>query len=88
MRLAELWLCLSWGCIRSQGLRRGTALGHLLVVPLGNVSLGVWIGTTSWDWQLSSHKGQWCFYDWSLPHSGTMTLKHYYDLLGTNAGEH
>jgi hypothetical protein len=32
-----------------QGLSRGTALGHLLVVRLGNVSLQVWIGMTKWD---------------------------------------
>jgi hypothetical protein len=38
----------------------GDGLGHLLVVPLGNVSLGVWISMTSWDWRLSSHEGQWC----------------------------
>jgi hypothetical protein len=37
------------------------ALGHLLMVPLGNVSLGVWISMTSQDWWLSSHKGQWHF---------------------------
>jgi hypothetical protein len=35
------------------------ALGHPLVVPPGNVSLQVWIGMTSRDWWLSSHKGQW-----------------------------
>jgi hypothetical protein len=61
MRLAELQLCLWWGHIRDQGLHRETALGHLLVVPPGNVSLGVWIGMTSRDWRLSYHKGQWCF---------------------------
>jgi hypothetical protein len=61
MRLAELRLCLWWGRFKDQGLRRDTALGHLLVVPQGNVSLGVWIGMTSQDWRLSTLKGQWCF---------------------------
>jgi hypothetical protein len=43
------------------GAHHGTegVLGHLLVVPLGNVSLRVWIGMTNQDWRLSSHKGQW-----------------------------
>jgi hypothetical protein len=44
-----------------QEVRRDTALGHLLVVPLGNISLRVWISMTSRDWRPSSHKGQWCF---------------------------
>jgi hypothetical protein len=59
MRLVKLRLCLWWGCIRDQGLRQDTALGHLLMIRPGNVSLGVWIGMTSHEWQLSSHKGQW-----------------------------
>jgi hypothetical protein len=42
-------------------VRRDTALGHLVVVPLGNDSLGVRISMTSREWQLSSHKGQWRF---------------------------
>jgi hypothetical protein len=42
------------------GVHQHTALEHLLVVPLGKVSLGVWISTTSRDWWLSAHKGQWC----------------------------
>jgi hypothetical protein len=33
--------------------------GHLLVVPLGNDSLEVWISMTNRDWWLSFHKGQW-----------------------------
>jgi hypothetical protein len=74
--------------MRDQGLRQDTALGHLLVVPPGNISLGVWIGMTSRDWWLGSHKGQWRFHDQSLPHGGIMTLRYYYGLLGTNAGEH
>jgi hypothetical protein len=61
MRLAELWLCLWLGHIRDQGLRQDTALGHLLVVLPGNISLGVCIGMTSWDWRLSSHKGNGVF---------------------------
>jgi hypothetical protein len=56
-----------------QDVRRDTALGHLLVVPLGNDSLGVWISMTNWDWRLSSHKGQWRSYDRSLPLGGIMT---------------
>jgi hypothetical protein len=59
VRLAEVWLCLWWGRIRDQELHQDTALGHFLVVPSGNVSLEVWIGMTSQDWRLSSHKGQW-----------------------------
>jgi hypothetical protein len=39
-------------------VRRDTALGQLRLVPLGNVSLGVWISMTSRVWRLSSHKGQ------------------------------
>jgi hypothetical protein len=31
--------------------RPGVAPGHLLVVPPGNVSLGVWTGMTSQDWR-------------------------------------
>jgi hypothetical protein len=61
VRLAKLWLCLWWGCIRDQRWHQDTALGHLLVVLPGNVSLGVWIGMTNWDWRLSSDKGQWRF---------------------------
>jgi hypothetical protein len=34
-----------------QGVRRDPAMGHLLVVPLGNVSLGVWISMTTGDWR-------------------------------------
>jgi hypothetical protein len=88
MRLAELWLCLWWGCIRDQGLCRDTALGHLLVVPLGNISLGVWISMTSRDWRLSSHKGQWHVHNRSLPRGSIMTFGYYYGLPGTNVGEH
>jgi hypothetical protein len=65
-----------------------TALGHLLVVPLGNGSLGVCISMTSQDWWLSSHKGQWCFYDQSLPCGGIMILGHHYGLPRMNVGEH
>jgi hypothetical protein len=71
-----------------QEMRRDTALGHLLMVPLGNNSLGVWISMTNRDWQLSSHKEQWRFYDRSLPHSGIMTLRYHYSLPGANVGEH
>jgi hypothetical protein len=79
----------SVGAHPDQGLRRwGTALGHLLVVLPGNVSLQVWTGMTKWGWRLSSHKGQWSFYDQSLPRGGIMTLGHDYGLSGTNAGEH
>jgi hypothetical protein len=55
-----------------QEVRRNTALGQL-VVPLGNDSLGVCINMTKWDWRLTSHKGQWSFYDRSLPCGGIMT---------------
>jgi hypothetical protein len=41
------------GCVGTQ------LLDTLLVVPPDNVSLGVWIGMTSRDWRLYSHKGQW-----------------------------
>jgi hypothetical protein len=70
------------------GMRWGTALGHLLMVPLGNNSLAVWICMTSRDWRLSSHKGNWRFYDRSLPRGSIMTLGYHYGLPGTNAGEH
>jgi hypothetical protein len=70
-----------------QEVRRDTALGHLLVVPLGNVSPGVCISMISLDWRLSSHEGQWRFYDRSLPRGGIMTLRYHYGLPGTNAGE-
>jgi hypothetical protein len=63
------------------------ALGHL-VVPLGNDSLGIWIYMNSRDWRLSSHEGQWRFYDWSLPRGGITTLGYHYGLPETNAGEH
>jgi hypothetical protein len=76
------------GMHHGPGMRWDTALGHLLVVPLGNDSLGVWIYMTSQDWQLSSHKGQWRFYDWSLPRSSIMTLGYHNGLHETNAGEH
>jgi hypothetical protein len=76
------------GAYPDQGLRWGTALGHLLVVLPGNVSLRVWIYMTTWDWRLSSHKGLWRFHDYSLPRGGIMTLRHYYGLSGMNAGEH
>jgi hypothetical protein len=88
VRLAELRLCFWWGSIMDQGMRWDTALGHLLVVPLGNDSLGVWISTTNRGWRLSSHKGQWYFYDRSLPCSGIMTPGYHYGLLGTIAGEY
>jgi hypothetical protein len=42
-----------------QRARQNTALGYNLVVPLGNVSLRVWISLTSRDWRASSYKGQW-----------------------------
>jgi hypothetical protein len=88
VRLAELRLCLWWGPIMDQVTRSDTALGHLLVVQLGNHSLGVWISTTNRGWRLSSHKGQWRFYDRSLPRGGIITFLDYYGLPGTNAGEH
>jgi hypothetical protein len=37
------------GAHPDQGLCWGTALGHLLEVLPGNVSLQVWIGMTKWD---------------------------------------
>jgi hypothetical protein len=75
------------GAHLDQGLRWGTALGHVLVVLPGNVGLGVSIGMTKWDRRISSHKGQWCFYDQSLPRGDIMTLGHNYGLSGTYAGE-
>jgi hypothetical protein len=87
MRVVELPLS-SVGAHLDQGLRWGTALGHLLVVLPGNVSLGVSIGMTKWDWRLSSHKMQWHFYDQRISRGGIMTLGHDYGLSGTNAGEH
>jgi hypothetical protein len=71
-----------------QGVRCDTALGHLLMVPLGNDSLGVWISMTNQGWRPSSHKGQLRFYDRGLPHGGIMTLGYHYGLPGMNAGEH
>jgi hypothetical protein len=59
-------------------VRRDTALGHLLVVPLGNDSLRVWISMNNWDWRLSSDKGQQRSYDQSLSHGGIMTLVYHY----------
>jgi hypothetical protein len=44
-----------------QGDHRDTVLGNLLMVPLGNVSLGISISMTGRDWRLSYHKGQWRF---------------------------
>jgi hypothetical protein len=76
------------GTHHEAGMCWDTALGHLLVVPLGNDSLGVWFCMTSRGWRLSSHKGQWRVYDRSLPRGGTMTLGYHYGLPGTNAGEH
>jgi hypothetical protein len=76
------------GTHHGPGMRWDTALGHLLVVPLGNDSLGVWICMTSRDRRLSSHKGQWRVYDRSLPRGGMMTPGCHYGLPGTNAGEH
>jgi hypothetical protein len=43
---------------------------------------------TNQDWWLSSHKGQWCFYEHSLPRGGITTLRYHYGLPGTNVGEH
>lgn len=40
-RMAELRLCVWSGRIMDQSVRGETALGHLLVVSLGNDSLGV-----------------------------------------------
>jgi hypothetical protein len=37
------------GAHPDQGMCWGKALGHLLVVLPGNVSLQVWIGMTKWD---------------------------------------
>jgi hypothetical protein len=59
------------------------ALGHSFgTPPRGRISM------SSRDWHLSSHKGQWSFYDMSLPCGGIMTLGYYYDLSKMNAGEH
>jgi hypothetical protein len=80
MRLAELQLCLGGDTSWTRD-----ALGHLLMVPLGNNSLGVWICMTSRDWRIRSHKGQWRFNDRSLPRGGIMTLGYHYGLPGTNA---
>jgi hypothetical protein len=66
----------------------GVASGHFLVVPPGNISLRDCIGMTSRDWRLSSHKGQWRFYDRNLPHGSMMNLGYYYGLPWMNAGEH
>jgi hypothetical protein len=74
--------------LRSHVTRWDIALGHLLVVPLGNDSLGVWISKTNRGWRLRSHQGQWRFYNPSLPRGGIMTLGYHYGLPGTNAGEH
>jgi hypothetical protein len=64
-----------------------TELGQLLMVLLGDISLGVWIGMTSRDWRISSHKGQRRFHDLNLPHTSIMTLGYYYDFPGMNEGE-
>jgi hypothetical protein len=45
------------GTHHGQGMRWDTALGQLLVVPLGNDSPEVWFCMTSRGWRLSSHKG-------------------------------
>jgi hypothetical protein len=65
----------------------GDALGHLLVVPLGNDSLGVWINTTTGAGSQIPIKGNDVLYNQSLPRS-SMTLGYQYALPGTNAGEH
>jgi hypothetical protein len=75
------------GTHHGPGMCWDTALGHLVIL-LGNNSLGVWICMTSQDWRLSSHKGQWCFYDRSLPRGGIKTLGYHYGLPRMNAGEH
>jgi hypothetical protein len=87
MRLAELRLSLL-GTNYGPGMRWDTALGQLLVVPLGNDRLGVWICMTSWGWRLSSHKVEWRVYDRSLPRGGLMILGYYLGLPGMNVGEH
>jgi hypothetical protein len=46
--LAKLQLSLV-GCIMDQEVCQHTVLGHILVIPLGNVSLRVWISMTSWE---------------------------------------
>jgi hypothetical protein len=76
------------GTHHGPGMRWVTALGHLLVIPLGNDSPGVWFCMTSRGWRLSSHKGQWRVYDRSLPRGGIMTPGYYYGLPGTNVGKH
>jgi hypothetical protein len=83
MRLAELRLSFG-GTHYGPGMRWDTALGHLVVAPLGNDSLGVWICMTSWGWRLSFHKWKWRVYDRSLPRGGIMTLVYHYGLPGTN----
>jgi hypothetical protein len=75
------------GTHHGPGMRRDTAFGHLLVVPLGNDRLGVWISMTYRDWRLSYHKGQWHYYR-SLSRGGIMTLGYRYGVPGTKAGEH
>jgi hypothetical protein len=61
------------------------ALGHLLVVPLGNISLD------QYDWPGLAAKlprRAMAPYNRSLPNGGMMTLGYYYGLPGTNADEH
>lgn len=53
---------------------QGTALGPLLMVLPGNVSLGVWSAEKGQDWKLSSHKGRQRFYDQSLPQGSIVIL--------------
>jgi hypothetical protein len=76
------------GTHHGPGMRWDTALGHFLVVPLGNDSLGGWICMTSRDWRLSYHKRQWRVFDRSLPRGGIMTLGYHCGLPRTNVGEH
>jgi hypothetical protein len=52
-----------------QEVRRDIAMGHLLVVPLGNDGLGVWISMTNRDWRPTSHKGQLRFFSTGASHA-------------------
>jgi hypothetical protein len=66
----------------------GDALGHFLVVLLGNDSLGVWISMTTGTGGQVPIKGNGVPYDRSLPRGGIMSPGYHYGLPGTNAGEH
>jgi hypothetical protein len=70
------------GCVRTQ-LWDTSSWSHWATSVLGSG-----FSMTSRDWWLSSHKGQWRFYDRSLPRGGIITLGYYYGLPGMNAAGH